>query len=178
MFTSGFALYVTGLAGYHVVYGWLTGALVVTLYLFLSNLVLVFGASIDTEVERLRQLRQGVEAEATLKAEVRNVHRMRSLALREAEAESAGREIRLGHDRRSREEREAAIAAALRARFPRIQRNETAALGRPVYRGAMAVATGRPEPEGTPSEEAIEQDFTIPEDADYSPGADDAASSE
>ena len=52
--------------------------------------------------------------------------------------------------------------------------------GRPsVYRAGMAVETGRVDPEGTtPSEQAIEQDFTIPEDADYSPGAEDAAGSE
>jgi hypothetical protein len=42
----------------------------------------------------------------------------------------------------------------------------------------MAGATGRVDPESTPSEDAIEQDFTIPEDADYSPGADDEASAE
>lgn len=42
----------------------------------------------------------------------------------------------------------------------------------------MARANGRVDPEGTPSEDAIEQDFTIPEDADYSPGADDEASAE
>lgn len=177
LFTAGFALYVTGLAGYHV-YGWLTGALVITLYLFLSNLVLVFGASIDTEVARLRQLRQGVEAEIVIKTDVRDRERIGSLARRAAEAEAAGRAIRLGHDRMNREDREAAMAAMVRARLATIQRHDTPALGRPVYRGVMAVATGRPEPEGTPSEEAVEQDFTIPEDADYSPGADDAAGTE
>jgi hypothetical protein len=42
----------------------------------------------------------------------------------------------------------------------------------------MAGTSGRVDPEGIPSEQAIEQDFSIPEDADLSPGADDAASSE
>jgi membrane protein len=177
VFTAGFAVYATGLAGYHV-YGWLTGALVVTLYLFLSNLVLVFGASIDTEVVRLRQLRQGVEAEVRIATEVRSRERTRALALQEAEAEAAGRAIRLGHDRMKREDREAAALAAIRARLGAVERHETPALGRPVYRGVMAVATGRPEPEGIPAEEAVEQDFTIPEDADYSPGAADEAGSE
>jgi membrane protein len=177
VFTAGFAVYVTGLSGYHV-YGWLTGALVVTLYLFLSNLVLVFGASIDTEVARLRQLRQGIEAEVVIQTEVRDTERIRALGRRAAEAEAAGRAIRLGHDRMTREDRQAAMAAEVRARLATIQRHETPALGRPVYRGAMAVATGRPEPEDTPSQESVEQDFTIPEDADYSPGADDAAGTE
>jgi Virulence factor BrkB len=178
VFTAGFGIYVTGFAGYEV-YGWLTGALVVTLYLFLSNLVLVFGASIDTEVARLRQLRQGVEAEVEIKAEVRSLDLVRRAALRTAEAEAAGRVLRLGHDRLRPAEREAAALTAARARLgPLGPRNDTPALGRPVYREAMAVATGRPESEHEPSEEAIEQDFTIPEDADYSPGADDAAGTE
>jgi membrane protein len=177
VFTAGFALYVTGLADYHV-YGWLTGALVVTLYLFLSNLVLVFGASIDTEVARLRQLRQGVEAEVVIRTEVRSLELTRRVALRAAEAEAAGRMLRLGHDRMRPAEQAAASLAAVRARLgPLGPRNETPALGRPVYREAMAVATGRPD-EQNPSEDAIEQDFTIPEDADYSPGADDAAGTE
>lgn len=42
----------------------------------------------------------------------------------------------------------------------------------------MAVETGRVDPGSTPSEQAVEQDFTIPEDADYSPGAEDVAGSE
>jgi membrane protein len=176
LFTAGFAVYVTGLAGYHV-YGWLTGALVITLYLFLSNLVLVFGASIDTEVARLRQLREGIEAEVVIKSDVRSMVRTRRLALRTAEAEAAGRDVRRGWDRMRREERDAAYLAEVRARLgPLGPRNETPALGRPaVYRGAMAVATGRPDPDETPSEASIEQDFTTPADADYAPGADDEA---
>ena len=42
----------------------------------------------------------------------------------------------------------------------------------------MAGASGRVDPEGTPSEESVEQDFTIPEDADFSPGAADEAGTE
>jgi membrane protein len=176
VFSTGFALYVTGIGNYHV-YGWLNGALVITLWLFLSNLVLVFGASIDTEVVRLRQLREGLEAEVTIQVQQRDLTRHRLLERQRKEAEAAGRAIRLGHDRLSPAQRLAANRA-FRAARPLVEVVGTPALGRPVYRGGMAVETGRVDPESTPSEQAIEQDFTIPEDADYSPGAEDTAGSE
>jgi membrane protein len=104
--TSGaFALYVTRLGRFSV-YGWLTGALVITLYLFLSNLVLVLGASLDIEVVRMHQIRAGMPAEQHVLVVVRDAHRSSSLAERMARAEAESRDLRLA-------------AAARRIRPPR-----------------------------------------------------------
>ncbi len=133
LFSAGFAFYVAGIGRYRV-YGWLTGALVITLWLYLSNLVLVFGASIDTEVVRLRQLRQGIEAEVLIKVPLRDQTRNLRIAQRVAAAEAAGRQIRLGQDYSRREQirlaREAADRAEAKRRAGLDPRRGTPALGR------------------------------------------------
>lgn len=108
--STAFAIYVTNV-GKPRVYGWLTGALVITLWLFLSNLVLVLGASLDTEVARMRQLRAGIAAEQTVVASVRDAQRSTSLARRLAVAEAESRALRL-----RAAEREAARLARQRGR--------------------------------------------------------------
>jgi membrane protein len=146
--SSGFGLYVAGLDRYRV-YGWLTGALVITLWLFLSNLVLVLGASLDTEVVRMQQLRAGIPAEQTLAAAVRDRQRSSSLAKRVALAEAESRALRL--------------SAAARPAAPDGVRGAR-------YRGGMAHRPG--EPEGTPSQDAVEHDFSTPADPDVETGDD------
>jgi membrane protein len=134
LFSAAFTVWVTGVGRYRV-YGWLTGALVITLWLYLSNLVLVFGASIDTEVVRLRQLRQGIEAEVLIKVPLRDETRNLRIAQRVAAAEAAGREIRLGEDYPRRERIRLAREAAERAEAERRARLDpfrgTPSLGRP-----------------------------------------------
>jgi membrane protein len=110
VFSAGFAVYVTNLGRYRV-YGWLSGALVITLWLFFSNLMLVLGASLDTEVARMRQLRAGIAAEHSVVAAVRDAQRSTSLARRVAIAEAESRDLRL-----RAEAREAARPARRRAR--------------------------------------------------------------
>ena len=98
--TSGaFAIYVTRLGRFSV-YGWMTGALVITLYLFLSNLLLVLGASLDIEVVRMHQIRAGVPAEQHLAVVVRDAHRSTSLAERVARAEAESRDLRIAAEAR------------------------------------------------------------------------------
>lgn len=144
IFSTGFAVYVTGIGRYRV-YGWLTGALVITLWLYLSNLVLVFGASIDTEVVRLRQLRQGLEAEVLIKVPLRDQTRNLRIAQRVAAAEAAGRQIRLGQDYPRRERIRLAREAAERAEVERRARLDplrgTPSLGR--ARGTLPEADHR-----------------------------------
>src|SRR5579875_1298063 len=98
--TSGaFALYVTRLGRFSV-YGWLTGALVITLYLFLSNVVLVLGARLDVEVVRMHQIRAGIPAEERLAVVVRDAQRSTSLAERIALAEAESRTLRVAAEAR------------------------------------------------------------------------------
>ncbi len=69
----GFAVYVTSLADYNRTYGALAGAVVLALWLWLVNMTLVVGAEIDAELERGRQLQQGLPAESQLVLEPREV---------------------------------------------------------------------------------------------------------
>jgi membrane protein len=61
--TTLFGLYVLGFGTYTRAYGVLGGVIAFLLWLWLSHLAVIFGAVLDTEVERARQLRAGVHAE-------------------------------------------------------------------------------------------------------------------
>ena len=60
--TALFSLYVFGFGGYERTYGVLGLVIAFLLWLWLSNLAMLFGAVLDTEVERARQLHAGVDA--------------------------------------------------------------------------------------------------------------------
>ena len=62
----GLAFYVANFANYNKTYGSLAGVIVFLLWLWLTNLALLFGAELDSETERGRQLQAGIKAEETL----------------------------------------------------------------------------------------------------------------
>ncbi|GIG38722.1 YihY/virulence factor BrkB family protein [Cellulomonas phragmiteti] len=64
--TAGLGLYVANFASYDETYGSLAGVIVLLLWLWLTNLALLFGAELDAELERGRQLQAGIEAERSL----------------------------------------------------------------------------------------------------------------
>lgn len=70
--TFAFLLYVTAVATYQRVYGVLGGVLAFLLWVWLSNLAVLAGAVLDTEVERTRQLRIGIRAEDRLQLRLRD----------------------------------------------------------------------------------------------------------
>lgn len=76
----GFGVYVSLVGAYDRVYGWLGGGLVLLLWLYLTNLVLVLGAEFDAEVVRLRQLRAGIPAEEVIQLPMRDTRRNLMLA--------------------------------------------------------------------------------------------------
>lgn len=92
--TAGFALYVTTVARYDRVYGWLGGSFVLLLWLYITNLVLVFGANLDAEIVRARQLRAGIPSEEVIHLPARDSARTLMIARHRAEDERASREIR------------------------------------------------------------------------------------
>ena len=161
--STAFALYVAHLGRFSV-YGWLTGALVITLYLFLSNLVLVLGASLDIEVVRMRQIRSGTAAEHTIAVVVRDAKRSTSLAERMARAEADSRALRVAAAARAARRpprRRAPLPAVWEASTPQ----GVATLGG--YRAGM---TARHGDQDLPDEDAVAHDFTIPADADVETG--------
>src|ERR1700712_1939669 len=62
----GFGFYVANFSNYNKTYGALAGVIVFLLWLWITNLALLFGAELDSETERGRQLQAGIKAEETL----------------------------------------------------------------------------------------------------------------
>jgi membrane protein len=62
----GFGLYVANFGSYNKTYGALAGVIVFLLWLWITNLALLFGAELDAELERGRQLQAGLPAEREL----------------------------------------------------------------------------------------------------------------
>lgn len=58
--SAGFALYVANFASYNKVYGSLAGVVVFLVWLWLSNLAIVFGAEFDAEIVRGKEVAQGL----------------------------------------------------------------------------------------------------------------------
>jgi membrane protein len=61
-----FGLYVSHFGHYNKTYGSLAGVIVFLLWLWITNLALLFGAEVDSELERARELQSGIEAEEVL----------------------------------------------------------------------------------------------------------------
>lgn len=61
-----FAVYVASFGSYNKTYGTLAGVIVFLLWLWITNLALLFGAELDAELERGRELQAGLPAERDL----------------------------------------------------------------------------------------------------------------
>jgi membrane protein len=90
----GFALYVANFASYNKTYGSLAGVIVVLLFLWITNLALLFGAELDAELERGRQLQAGIAAETELQLPPRDTSKIEKDREKERKDEALGREIR------------------------------------------------------------------------------------
>jgi membrane protein len=58
-----FGIYVSQFSNYNKTYGSLAGVIIFLLWLWITNLALLFGAEVDAEMERGRQLQAGIAAE-------------------------------------------------------------------------------------------------------------------
>ncbi len=64
--SAAFGFYVSRFGSYNTTYGALAGVIVFLLWLWITNLALLFGAELDAELERGRELQAGLPAERTI----------------------------------------------------------------------------------------------------------------
>ena len=65
--SAGFGLYVSNFSSYGKTYGTLGSVITFLVWMWLSNLALLFGAELDSELERERELQKGLPAEDELR---------------------------------------------------------------------------------------------------------------
>lgn len=92
--TLGFALYVANFSSYNETYGSLAGVVIALLWLWITNLALLFGAELDAELERGRQLQGGIEAERTIQLPPRDTTASDKKKAKAEEDVRLGREVR------------------------------------------------------------------------------------
>jgi membrane protein len=93
--SAGFGFYVANFARYDRTYGSIAGVVIALLWLWLTNVALVFGAELDAELERGRELQIGLAAEEALQLPVRDTRQIQKALARRADDFAKMREIRL-----------------------------------------------------------------------------------
>ena len=96
--TVAFGFYVANFSSYNQTYGSLAGAIIFLLWLWLTNLALLFGAELDSELERGRQLQAGLVAEERLQLPPRDTRVSDKNDEKDAEAVEQGRLLREQHN--------------------------------------------------------------------------------
>jgi membrane protein len=96
-----FGFYVANFSSYNKTYGSLAGVIVFLLWLWITNLALLFGAELDAELERGRELQAGMAAEESIQLPPRDTRTSDKAAKKEREDIRRGRRLRLtrGGDR-------------------------------------------------------------------------------
>jgi membrane protein len=72
----GFAFYVANFSSYNKTYGALGGVIIFLLWLWITNIALLFGAEFDAEVERGRELQAGIKAEEEIQLPPRDTRQI------------------------------------------------------------------------------------------------------
>lgn len=91
-----FGLYVANFSHYSSTYGSIGGVIVVLLWIWITNIALLFGAELDAEIERGRELEAGIEAEDTIKLPPRDTRKSDKAQKQRNTDIDVGRELRLG----------------------------------------------------------------------------------
>lgn len=90
----GFGFYVSNFGSYNATYGSLAGVVVFLLWLWITNIALLFGAELDAELERGRELQAGMPAEVSIQLPARDTSGIEKSEVKAAEDIREGREIR------------------------------------------------------------------------------------
>jgi membrane protein len=89
-----FAFYIANFGSFDATYGSLAGVIVFLLWLWITNLALLFGAEFDSETERSRELQAGQPAEEELQLPARDTSKIDKKAAKEEEDLQEARELR------------------------------------------------------------------------------------
>jgi membrane protein len=89
-----FAFYVSNFSNYNKTYGSLAGVIVTLLWLWITNLALLLGAEVDSEMERGRELEAGIPAEEELQLPARDTRNIDKAREKEQKDIEMGRAIR------------------------------------------------------------------------------------
>jgi membrane protein len=90
-----FGFYVANFSSYNKTYGSLAGVIVFLLWLWITNLALLFGAELDAELERGRELQAGIPAEEVVQLPPRDTKKTDKAAEKQEEDVARGRRLRL-----------------------------------------------------------------------------------
>ncbi|WP_402463637.1 YihY/virulence factor BrkB family protein [Isoptericola aurantiacus] len=96
--SAAFGFYVSAFGSYGSTYGTLGGVIVFLLWLWITNLALLFGAELDAELERSRELQGGIAAEETIQLPPRDTRASDKKAAKRADAVAEARALRGGAD--------------------------------------------------------------------------------
>ncbi|WP_162308146.1 YihY/virulence factor BrkB family protein [Segeticoccus rhizosphaerae] len=96
-----FAFYIANFSNYNKTYGTLAGVIVFLLWLWITNVALLFGAELDAEMERGRELQSGLPAEERLQLGLRDDRGIVKRREQGDEAERRGAELRRTEGRSS-----------------------------------------------------------------------------
>jgi membrane protein len=94
-----FAVYVGNFGSYNKTYGTLAGVIVFLLWLWITNLALLFGAELDAELERGRQLQAGMPAERELQLPPRDTRVTEKTKAKEQRDLQLAERLRRSHGR-------------------------------------------------------------------------------
>jgi membrane protein len=97
--SAAFGFYIANFASYSKTYGALAGVVVFLLWLWITNLALLFGAELDAELERSRALQAGIAAEERLPLAPRDTRKLRKVAAKTDADIERGRRLRLSRGR-------------------------------------------------------------------------------
>ena len=91
--SAAFGVYVANFSDYNKTYGTLAGVVVFLLWLWITNLAMLFGAELDAELERARELQAGMPAEESIQLPPRDTTKIDKDEQKRADELEQGRQL-------------------------------------------------------------------------------------